>query len=507
MHLNLPAKSSTNTEKLIPYLYWCVIGIFGPELAIWAAWRQLLSARALKREIGESKLTPYDFSLSHGFYAGMGGYAFDCNQSFDLEQETFWTKTQRITLTPKGVLLLASCGHLPEITSQEIADKSKVDELGKLVACLQAGWFTVQIISRLACGLPITLLEVTVVGHVVCALVLYALWWHKPRRIEEPTILRGFWTGPLAAFMVMSSHIDAAPGSMLPGFQVEQQTLEITTLKFRIEPDDGTVQAETLSNGEQELDKIDSSLQVRTKTGLSLLYEEEIVSKDTIVDWRGQAEARLRLACLAIQQHSAVRTLLRRPICETDRKYASALAAYPEMPKRCRKKRDREAMLQNMSPWLECDAQNLVTHTASDWPHDGLVRTTGGLVMGTVLWVASIAFSAVHIAAWNAGFPSEAEAWLWRFSSMFIGFSGLLWAFLHIIAELSASLWWTWYDIMIGEASQVLTMLVTALCSMCGVVYILARAFLVIEAFVELRSLPTMAYAIPQWSVSIPHVG
>jgi hypothetical protein len=56
MHLNLPAKSSTNTEKLIPYLYWCVIGIFGPELAIWAAWRQLLSARALKREIGESKV-------------------------------------------------------------------------------------------------------------------------------------------------------------------------------------------------------------------------------------------------------------------------------------------------------------------------------------------------------------------------------------------------------------------------------------------------------------------
>jgi len=164
-------------------------------------------------------------------------------------------------------------------------------------------------------------------------------------------------------------------------------------------------------------------------------------------------------------------------------------------------------MLQNMSPWLECDAQNLVTHTASDWPHDGLVRTTGGLVMGTVLWVASIAFSAVHIAAWNAGFPSEAEAWLWRFSSMFIGFSGLLWAFLHIIAELSASLWWTWYDIMIGEASHVLTMLVTALCSMCGVIYILARAFLVVEAFVELRSLPTMAYAIPQWSVSIPHVG
>jgi hypothetical protein len=452
-------------------------------------------------------MTSYEFSLTHGFYAVMGGYVFDRSHSFDSEPESFWSKTQRITLTPKGVLLLASCGHLPEITIQDIADKSKVDELGKLVACLQATWFTIQIGSRLACHLPISLLEVTVVGHVVCALVLYALWWHKPRRIEEPTILRGSWTGPLAAFMVMSSRVNAVPNPILPGFQVEQQHPEITALKFQTESEDNTVHVRNVSTDEPERENFDHTLQARTKTGLSMVYEEEIALEETIVDWKGQAEARLRLACKAIQRYPAVRTLLHRPICETDHKYAVALAAYPEMPKVCRKKRDREAVLQNISPWLECNAQHLASHTASDWPHDGLVRTTGGLVMGTVLWAASIAFSAVHIAAWHAGFPTEVEAWLWRSSSMFIGFSGLLWALLHVAAELSATLWWTWYDVMIGEASQVLTVLVTGLCSVCGVLYVLARAYLVVEAFVELRSLPTMAYAIPQWSVSIPHVG
>jgi hypothetical protein len=30
--------------------------MFGPELAIWAAWRQLMSASALKREIDEAKV-------------------------------------------------------------------------------------------------------------------------------------------------------------------------------------------------------------------------------------------------------------------------------------------------------------------------------------------------------------------------------------------------------------------------------------------------------------------
>lgn len=59
MHLNIPAKANSNTEKLVPYLYWCFIGIFGPELAIWAAWRQLMSARALKREIDEAKVASF----------------------------------------------------------------------------------------------------------------------------------------------------------------------------------------------------------------------------------------------------------------------------------------------------------------------------------------------------------------------------------------------------------------------------------------------------------------
>ncbi|KAI4721282.1 hypothetical protein E4T48_02399 [Aureobasidium sp. EXF-10727] len=307
--------------------------------------------------------------------------------------------------------------------------------------------------------------------------------------------------------MLMSSHVNAATSSILPGFQAEQQNLEIMALKFHIEAEDGTVHVQNASSDDQEMEHFSHTLHVRTKTGLSSTYEEELDLEDITTDSKAQAKTRLRLACSAIQNYPAIRTLLRRPVSQADRKYATALAAYPEMPKACRKKRDREVMLQNPSPWLECSAQHLVSHTASDWPHDGLVRTTGGLIMGTVLWVASIAFSAVHIAAWNAGFPSEAEAWLWRFSSMFIGFSGALWAFLHVFAEMSAALWWTWYDVMLGEASLVLTLLVTALCSMCGVMYVLARAFLVVEAFVELRSLPTMAYAIPQWSASIPHIG
>jgi hypothetical protein len=48
MHLNVPRRRSSTTRRLGTYLYWCIYGIFGPELVIWTAWRQLLSAWALR---------------------------------------------------------------------------------------------------------------------------------------------------------------------------------------------------------------------------------------------------------------------------------------------------------------------------------------------------------------------------------------------------------------------------------------------------------------------------
>lgn len=51
MHLNIPAKQASVPRRLASYLYWCIYGILGPELVIWTAWRQLLSAWALRDEL------------------------------------------------------------------------------------------------------------------------------------------------------------------------------------------------------------------------------------------------------------------------------------------------------------------------------------------------------------------------------------------------------------------------------------------------------------------------
>lgn len=89
---------------------------------------------------------------------------------------------------------------------------------------------------------------------------------------------------------------------------------------------------------------------------------------------------------------------------------------------------------------------------------------------------------------------------------MYVAFSGLLWAFIHVLAEYSARLWWVWYDLMCGRASKWLTLTVKIVCSICGTVYLLARTFLIVEAFIALRLLPVAAYVVPEWTLGVPHI-
>lgn len=60
MHLDLPPYGETDIEYTCRYLKWSVLGIFGPELVIWAAWRQFISARTLTNFIKKVVLTTRD---------------------------------------------------------------------------------------------------------------------------------------------------------------------------------------------------------------------------------------------------------------------------------------------------------------------------------------------------------------------------------------------------------------------------------------------------------------
>ncbi len=87
----------------------------------------------------------------HGFYAVMGGIAFEIPSS---ELKMFMPSGDRETwfLGFAGIELLSRHQEhrrvLPNLSEEEIKSKSKANGLGKGLVCMQALWFVAQCITR-----------------------------------------------------------------------------------------------------------------------------------------------------------------------------------------------------------------------------------------------------------------------------------------------------------------------------------------------------------------------
>jgi hypothetical protein len=232
---------------------WLAIGLFAPELVAWVAfkqnqkaqklraeinsklglpilprkagiWKQILHKMSFKKKIKNEDAPPeveldvegalpqrrHPWTMTHGHYGAMGGFAADLSETKPNFHPKGYTKH---ILPDRWLLVLARCSpeSIPDIPESEILDKSKASGLAKMLVCLQALWFCVQCLNRLIQRFPISLLELNTFAHAVCTVVIYALWWHKPLDIEEPTLLREETVVELSAWL-LSKPIHASLG-------------------------------------------------------------------------------------------------------------------------------------------------------------------------------------------------------------------------------------------------------------------------------------------------------
>lgn len=185
LHLNVPAPDQTKVKDIWLNTRWIITGIYAPELVVFAAWRQWCSAKLLQTivagcsdsshssdsETDNNDKPPdqFEWTMTHSFFACTGGFAFDIDgfAPVDAEKDDQEGRLpQRLTLTARGVALLARCGRLPRVDRGDIEDKSKANNLAKAAVVTQATWLLIQVIGRLAAGLTVTLLEVNTVAHV-----------------------------------------------------------------------------------------------------------------------------------------------------------------------------------------------------------------------------------------------------------------------------------------------------------------------------------------------------
>ncbi|KUJ09966.1 uncharacterized protein LY89DRAFT_760740 [Mollisia scopiformis] len=531
LHLNIPAKDASRREYWLRRAKWSLCGVLIPELVILLAWRQRTSAGRLTNEINkvfsdlEQQYTSSKDALNsrirgavqrkhpwtnvHSFYAGAGGFVIELEQSQGgFGFEPFLSGPHRLTLTAHGVLLLAECGLLPDFNESEIKDKSKQDSLAKALALLQASWMLLQTLGRVATHIPTSLLEVNTIGHIFCAFIVYLLWWNKPREIHEPTVLKGSWVDSITAYMYMSSRMSGTKikSHLKPRSWVSPEISKCVYLDFgqallSSRSSDSaqvidTVESPTILDLQREpsvvVDGVDSQLSGAFEfRPFRRLDSQKTIRRKMKLGWTPEPnfdnatlrKARHRLAAAAVQSYPAVRARFNKMEF-----HPSNDASGTEIPT------------------YEAIVEQMVDHSARNWPSDFLLPGLGGELMGMILWFGSMAYGGVHMAAWHQYFPTRIEQYMWRFSSLYIACSGLVWLLMNVLGATSPWAGAYWDRFIALQAVWVEYVIFGATATVCGIIYIFARAFLVVDAFVSLRQLPIQAYSTPQWSEVIPHL-
>ena len=336
---------------------------------------------------------------------------------------------------------------------------------------------------------------------------MYVLWWNKPLLPNEPIILKGGWVEPLCAYMYMSSEMS---GTLLE--KRKSQTwvktvfaslnwfsripeVEHVCLSMPQSDRDGRASDDNESQADTQL----PAIQLAPDSCLSELQARRLEKAANTAFFERRPRVGGAKAHLTAQ--SAI----------TQRRWElmqSAIDLYPAIRKHFALYVHQRADQNRSQPQRQCihfTPAQLVVENVQNWPSDDLLRNVSGLLVGMILWSLNFLYGGIHAAAWNSHFPSTAEKWLWRTSASYIGFCGGLWILLNFSALTYPPLnefWERWMD---GISSWFYFAVLGSAVVVCGLSFCLARGFILIEAFISIRSLEEAAYNTPEWAQLFPH--
>ena len=493
----------------------------------------------------------------------MGGFVIDTHDPTS-RLNPYIPDSCRLTLTGEGLVLLAQYGFTPDISRSAIEDQSKADYLGKGLSCVQAGWLIVQCISRLGSHLPVTFLEINTLGHVLCALTMYFLWWDKPLNVLVLIPVTGKWTRSLCSLMWMCSDISAsgmhgnwaagAPGYEMDILQyrtpdsaepmtangsrqpqrrpsikpsrISSRTYTYTSEKPRLTslpPQPGPV--ETL-RGDIALGSTGLSVNPNHKIfeGWSTVYYDECDDIDPIRDTTQQRDRETDEELL-IMTPETIRTKKVLRLIGSDTKQIQWAQVLPDDT---RPTTGKVRLIYRVQPVLKLDSTSVerwklaaeelsrLSTTMTTSPHLNFPRTT--VTREAANWPGEFSFS-------NEGYRRVLPIVLSAlFTTFYGGLHGLAWnstfptAIEHWLwralslsiatSGLTFSAYLTFINFTSWSAASIKDKLDTflVLFYLPCLAYGFARLFLVTEAFASLRTLPSKAYETPKWTNFIPHL-
>ena len=313
---------------------------------------------------------------------------------------------------------------------------------------------------------------------------MYAMWWHKPLLAKEPIIIRGMWVPPLCAFMLMSSGASGA----IDEAHLKSETI-IKTLFASLHLYAKTPETELVALHSDNPESLAMFRLFRNDCTSALQRQKTDNAHETAFFERRPKIANAMAKDRLISQANSLRWKLA----------SQAIQQYPNILA------TQTLLCHNDDTCIHFKSEELVAPRVQNWPWDDLLRNINGLTVGVILWFSNLCYGGVHASAWNEHFPSIAEKWLWRTSALYIGFCGGLWIVLNwvtIRCKPVNEFWERWMD---GEKGWISSMGLGILVVGCGGALCAARGYIVIEAFLSIRSLPVGAYETPDWTQVVPH--
>jgi hypothetical protein len=183
-HPDFPSTKSWQSSKV----WWCALAVVAPELMAYTALDELLRVKHHFKVI--RKMNKGQWTMSKLFFVNMGGVKLkfeDCTETLGYSDDEESSRV-RALINLQRALKLNILG-MKSIPAADVEKRAKSDYIIKGLVCLQASWLVVQVIGRAVASLPITTLEVVTVGYVVCALITYGCWWHKPQDAEVQIVI------------------------------------------------------------------------------------------------------------------------------------------------------------------------------------------------------------------------------------------------------------------------------------------------------------------------------
>lgn len=441
--------------------------------------------------------------------------------------------------------MLSFLGRLPEVDEGQILDKSKADGLAKFLVVLQAGWMIIQTLARVNQHLPVTLLEINTMGHVVCAFALYGLWWSKPLDIKDPTIVPNEeWQDRLMSLMWMASPIcwhdndfiseirclqymppaERNAPSAAPSINIEAKS--ITTPSSPIDHKPQKTHFSVGSIGAQDPIKFIGPLDQFQQGEDGKKMDHNITY--TVHGKKSFRVAREHNIFFELQKphhslhHSTV--YCRRALKDCDfheelsgaaiRRWELACLAVDDLWSACQKRPEFTEFFFTLSTLGSKGNDDAlmstkfvgelayVTDHVSNFPGLGYLGSVNVHrdSLKSVVAFAGAAYGGLHLAAWNDFFPTVAERWLWMSCALATGASGVLLALFFLASQKVKAFEYLEHFIRNSKAIKWIS------ASIITPLFLTARIFIVVEAFISLRSQPADIYKTPEWSEYIPHL-